>query len=47
MVKVSRLNRVPPRVLFRVLFTTFHYPELQANVLKPYILNPITKTAPL
>jgi hypothetical protein len=25
----------------------FHYPELQANVLTPYILNPITKTAPL
>jgi transposase len=23
---------------------TFHYPELQANVLTPYVLNPITKT---
>ncbi len=39
-VKVAKSSRVPPGVLF----TTFHYPELQANVLTPYVLNPITKT---
>ena len=38
--RVSRSSRVSPGVLF----TTFHYPELQSNVLTPYVLNPITKT---
>jgi formate dehydrogenase, alpha subunit, archaeal-type len=40
MVKVAKSSRVPRGVLF----TTFHYPELQSNVLTPYVLNPITKT---
>lgn len=38
--KVRSDDNLPPGVIF----TTFHYPELRANLLTPSVLDPITKT---